>query len=36
MPRASDCAAGRVARLKTAEPALEFWNNPGDAIYDEL
>ena len=25
-----------VAWLKAAEPAFEFWNNPEDAIYDEL
>ena len=25
-----------VAWLKVAEPAFEFWNNPEDAIYDEL
>ncbi len=25
-----------VAWLKAAEPAFEFWNNPDDAIYDEL
>jgi hypothetical protein len=25
-----------VAWLKAAEPAFEFWNNPQDAIYDEL
>ncbi len=27
---------GNVAWLKAAEPAFEFWNNPEDAIYDEL
>jgi hypothetical protein len=25
-----------VAWLKAAEPAFEFWNNPDDAVYDEL
>ena len=25
-----------VAWLKAAEPAFKFWNNPEDAIYDEL
>jgi hypothetical protein len=25
-----------VAWLKAAEPAFEFWNNPEDAIYDQL
>jgi hypothetical protein len=25
-----------VAWLKVAEPAFEFWNNPEDAIYDQL
>jgi hypothetical protein len=25
-----------VGWLKAAEPAFEFWNNPEDAIYDEL
>jgi len=25
-----------VAWLRAAEPAFEFWNNPEDAIYDEL
>ena len=25
-----------IAWLKAAEPAFEFWNNPEDAIYDEL
>ena len=25
-----------VAWLKAAEPAFEFWNNPENAIYDEL
>ena len=25
-----------VARIKAAEPAFEFWNNPEDAIYDDL
>ena len=25
-----------VARLKAAEPTFEFWNNPEDAIYDQL
>jgi hypothetical protein len=24
------------AWLKAAEPTFEFWNNPEDAIYDEL
>ena len=28
--------ADDVAWLKAAEPAFEFWNNPEDAIYDEL
>ena len=27
---------GDVAWLKAAEPAFDFWNNPEDAIYDEL
>ena len=22
--------------LKNAEPSFEFWNNPADAVYDEL
>jgi len=25
-----------IAWLKAAEPAFEFWNNPEDAVYDEL
>ena len=25
-----------VAWLKAAEPAFKFWNNPEDAIYDQL
>jgi len=25
-----------VAWLKAAEPTFEFWNNPEDAIYDQL
>ena len=25
-----------VAWIKAAEPAFEFWNNPEDAIYDDL
>jgi hypothetical protein len=25
-----------IAWLKAAEPAFEFWNNPEDAIYDEV
>jgi hypothetical protein len=25
-----------VAWLKAAEPAFEFWNNPDDALYDQL
>jgi hypothetical protein len=25
-----------VTWLKAAEPAFEFWNNPEDAIYDQL
>jgi hypothetical protein len=25
-----------VAWLKAAEPAFDFWNNPDDAIYDQL
>jgi len=25
-----------LAWSKLAEPAFEFWNNPEDAIYDEL
>ena len=25
-----------VARARLAEPAFEFWNNPEDAIYDNL
>jgi hypothetical protein len=25
-----------VAWLQVAEPAFEFWNNPENAIYDEL
>jgi hypothetical protein len=25
-----------VAWLKAAEPRFEFWNNPEDAIYDQL
>ena len=25
-----------IAWLKAAEPAFEFWNNPEDAIYDQL
>jgi len=28
--------ADDVAWLKAAEPTFEFWNNPEDAIYDEL
>ena len=28
--------ADEVAWLKAAEPAFEFWNNPEDAIYDQL
>jgi hypothetical protein len=25
-----------IAWLKATEPAFEFWNNPEDAIYDQL
>jgi len=25
-----------IAWLEAAEPAFEFWNNPEDAIYDQL
>lgn len=25
-----------IAWLKAAEPSFEFWNNPEDAIYDQL
>lgn len=28
--------ADDVAWLRAAEPAFEFWNNPEDAIYDQL
>jgi hypothetical protein len=28
--------ADDVAWLKAAEPAFEFWNNPEDAVYDQL
>ena len=24
------------ALLKTAEPSFKFWNNPEDAVYDDL
>jgi hypothetical protein len=33
---ASENSAGRCRLLKAAEPAFEFWNNPENAIYDEL
>jgi hypothetical protein len=25
-----------IAWLKATEPAFEFWNNPEDAVYDQL
>jgi hypothetical protein len=36
LPRLLDLDPSDVARLKAAEPAFAFWDNPDDAAYDAL
>lgn len=36
LPKILHLSAEDMAWLKAAEPSFEFWNNPDDAIYDQL
>ena len=36
LPRHLKISPDDIAWSRLAEPAFEFWNNPDDAIYDEL
>lgn len=36
LPRHLKVSTDDLAWSRLAEPAFEFWNNPEDAIYDEL
>jgi hypothetical protein len=36
LPQHLKISLDEFARMRLAEPAFEFWNNPEDAIYDHL
>lgn len=36
LPRHLKVSTDDIAWSRLAEPAFEFWNNPEDALYDEL
>ena len=36
LPKILHLSPADMAWLKAAEPSFDFWNNPDDAIYDQL